>query len=56
MAAWTPLLVSQPKLLSTILLHGTTDGEEILKKKALTDTERDAAAASLAESARQIHA
>ncbi len=56
MAAWTPLLVSQPKLFSTILLHGTTDGEEILKKKALTDTERDAAVNSLTESARQIHA
>jgi uncharacterized protein len=56
MAAWTPLLISQPKLFSTILLHGTLDGEEILKKKALTDTERDAAADSLAESARQIHA
>ncbi len=55
MAAWTPLLISQPKLLSTILLHGTTDGEEILKKKALTETERDAAADSLADSARQIH-
>jgi uncharacterized protein len=56
MAAWTPLLLSQPKLFSTILLHGTTDGEEILKKKALTDTERNAALDSLAESARQIHA
>ena len=56
MAAWTPLLVSQPKLFAIILLQGTTDGEEILKTKALTDTERDAAVDSLAESARLIHA
>jgi uncharacterized protein len=56
MAAWTLLLLSQPKLFSTILLHGTLDGEEILKKKALTGTERDAAVDSLTDSARQIHA
>jgi uncharacterized protein len=29
MAAWTPLLISQPKLFATILLHGTIDGEEV---------------------------
>jgi uncharacterized protein len=56
MAAWMPLLVSQPKLFSTILLHGTTDGEMILKKKPLTDAERDDAAESLTDSARLIHA
>ena len=56
MAAWTPLLISQPKLFRTILLYGTTDGEDILKTKALTDAECDAAVDSLAESARQIHA
>ena len=26
MAAWTPLLIAQPKLVSTILLYGTWDG------------------------------
>jgi uncharacterized protein len=56
MAGWTPLLVSQPKLLSAILLHGTTDGEEVLKSKTLTDMERDATVDSLTESSRQIHA
>ena len=27
MAAWSPVLIAQPKLLSPILLHGTTDGD-----------------------------
>jgi uncharacterized protein len=56
MAAWAPLLIAQPKLLSTILVHGTTDGEEITKNKDLTDQERSAAVDSLVESAREIHA
>ncbi len=56
MAAWSPLLIAQPKLLSTILVHGTTDGEEITKNMDLTEQERSAAVGSLVESAREIHA
>lgn len=41
---------------STAIAGRPTVESKILKKKALTDTERDAAADSLAESARQIHA
>jgi uncharacterized protein len=56
MAAWAPLLIAQPKMLSTILLFGTTDGEEIIEKQRLTDQGRNAAVNSLVESARAIHA
>jgi len=56
MAAWTPLLVSQPKLMSTILLYGTDDGWETLKKNPPSDSEHEAAADSLVETAQQIHA
>ena len=56
MTAWTPLLVSQPKLFATILLYGTTDGWETLKRKSLSDAEHEAAADSLADCAQQIHA
>jgi len=56
MAAWTPLLVARPKLFSTILLYGTDDGWETLKKKSPSDAEHEAAADSLTETAQQIHA
>jgi len=56
MTAWTPLLISQPKLFSTILLYGTSDGWETLKKKRLTAIEHEAAADSLGDCAQQIHA
>jgi len=56
MAAWTPLLVSQPKLMSTSLLYGTDDGWETLKKHPLSDEEHEAAADSLVETVQQIHA
>ena len=36
MAAWSPLLMAQPKLFSTILLYGTADGDEVLEKKRLS--------------------
>lgn len=38
-----------------ILSHGTSDGEEILKKKTPAEAERNAAVDLLAASARQIH-
>ena len=56
MAAWTPLLISQPKLISTILLYGTADGWATLKEQSLSDAEHEAAADSLTDAAQQIHA
>ena len=56
MAAWSPVLIGQPKLLSPILLFGTADREEVMKMKELTDLERDAAVDSLAQTTREIHA
>ena len=56
MAAWSPLLIAQPQLLSTILLYGTTDGWETLKKAPLSDAEHEAAAEALADTAAQVHA
>ena len=56
MAAWAPLLIGRPKLVSTILLYGTKDGWETLKEKSLTADEHEALAESLTESARAIHA
>jgi len=56
MAAWTPLLISQPKLISTILLYGTADGWATLKEQSLSDAEHEAAADSLKDAAQQIHA
>ena len=54
--ARTPLLLSQPKLFSTILLYGTDDGWQTLKKKPYDAAQHQAMADSLADSARQIHA
>lgn len=56
MAAWAPLLIAQPKMFSTILLFGTSDGEEIIEKQGMTDQGRSAAGSSLVDSAREIHA
>lgn len=54
--AWSPLMLSQLELFSTILLHGTDEGWETLKSEE-TDLDRHQARAdSLADSARQIHA
>lgn len=56
MAAWAPLLIALPKMLSSILLYGTSDGEEVINKKELIDQERGAAVDSLVESTREIRA
>lgn len=56
LAAWTPLLMGQPKLLTTILLYGTDDGWEALKIKNLNLDEHEAMAHSLEDTARQVHA
>ena len=56
LAAWTPLLVSQPEWFSTILQYGTSDGWETLEKKEMDDQQHQAAADSLAGSTRKIHA
>ena len=54
--AWTPLLLSQPRLFATILLYGTDDGGETLKKQKIDLDQHQAQADSLVDSARQIHA
>jgi len=54
--AWTPLLVAQPRLFSTILLYGTQDGWETLKNQRLSADAHEAAADSLTDSAQRIHA
>ena len=56
LAGWSPLLVSQPALFSSILLYGTDEGWEQLKRKKLSTEEHVAIADSLGESARAIHA
>jgi uncharacterized protein len=54
--AWQPLLDAKPELFKIIRLCGTEDGWESLERKPLTDKRHDAAADSLADSARHIHA
>ena len=56
MSAWTPLLVSQPELFTTILLYGTDDGWQTLKTRPFSVEEHEAAAESLGDSVRRIHA
>ena len=56
LAGWTPLLVSQPALFSSILLYGTEEGWEQLQRKKLSVAEHEAIADSLGDSARAIHA
>lgn len=53
---WMPLLVGQPALLSPILLHGTEEGWEELKRKKVSAAEHRAVADSLGDLARTIHA
>jgi uncharacterized protein len=54
--AWQPLLDSKPELFKIIKLYGTEDGWDILEKKPLAVRQHEAAADSLADSARLIHA
>jgi uncharacterized protein len=53
--AWAPLLSEHPEWFATILLYGTEDGWEELKKRQFSDEQHRALAGSLAETARSIH-
>jgi uncharacterized protein len=54
LSACTPLLISHPQLFSTILRYGTADGLDTMNKPS-DHQQQQAAADSLANSARQIH-
>ena len=56
LAAWKPLLDSKPELFKIIMLYGTEDGWDTLERKPLTARQHEAAATSLSNSARLIHA
>jgi uncharacterized protein len=53
---WLPITVGHPDWLSTILLYGTEEGWEQLKKKDLSIEEHRRLAAGLGDTARRIHA
>jgi uncharacterized protein len=53
---WLPITVGHPDWLSTILLYGTVEGWEQLKKKELSIEEHRRLAAGLGDTARKIHA
>jgi len=53
---WLPVTVGQPDWMSTILLYGTEEGWEALKKKNLSLDEHKALADGLAETVQKIHA
>lgn len=53
---WRPVIVGKPDWMSTIILYGTQEGWEALKKKNLSLDEHKALAEELAGTVRQIHA
>ena len=53
---WLPVTVGHPDWLSTILLYGTEEGWEQLKKRDLSIEEHRRLAAGLGDTARKIHA
>jgi uncharacterized protein len=53
---WLPLVVGKPDWMSTIMLYGTEDGWQALKKKNLPLEEHKALAADLAGTVHKIHA
>ncbi len=56
MLAWSPLLLGQPAMLSTVLLYGTNAGEEALVRMEHDSSARLAAGEGLADMVRQVHA
>lgn len=54
--AWTPLMLSQPKLFAPILTYGTDDGFQTLANKPFDADLHQANADSLVDTACQIHA
>ena len=53
---WLPILAGKPAWLSTIILYGTEEGWEALKKKKLSLDEHKALAGGLVDTVRKIHA
>ena len=53
---WMPVMAGKPGWLSTIMLYGTEEGWEVLKKKDLSLDEHKALAAGLANTVRNVHA
>ena len=52
---WLPVTIGRPHWMSTILLYGTSEGWEVLKKKKLSLDEHKALADGLAGTVREIH-
>ncbi len=53
---WLPVIAGKPDWMSTILLYGTEEGWETLKKKNLSLNEHTALAEGLPETVQKIHA
>lgn len=53
---WAPLLAGRPDWMSTIMLYGTVEGWEVLKRKNLSLDEHKALAEGLAGTVQKIHA
>ena len=53
---WLPVIAGKPDWMSTILLYGTEEGWETLKKKNLSLNEHKALAEGLPETVQKIHA
>ena len=53
---WLPVIAGKPDWMSTILLYGTEEGWETLKRKNLSLDEHKALADGLPETIRRIHA
>ncbi len=56
MEGWLPVTVGHPDWLSTIMLYGTEEGWEQLKKKDLPPDETRRLAAELGDTVRKVHA
>ena len=55
-SGWLPVAAGRPDWISTILLYGTEEGWEVLKKKNQSLDEHKALAGGLAGTVRNIHA
>jgi uncharacterized protein len=55
-AGWLPVTVGHPDWLSTIVLYGTEEGWEQLKRKTFSDDDHRQRAAGLGDMVRKIHA
>lgn len=55
-AGWLTVTVGHPDWLSTIILYGTEEGWEQLKRKTLSEDEHRQRAAGLGDTVRKIHA